>query len=74
MANLRKQGIDSGKSKREEICALSFPGQFSISEEWAEGLDGWFRELHQFPISEMLGKIAELLKKRVKIKIKKLAI
>ena len=52
-----------GKNISSEMCALPFPTQFSISEEWADSLDVGFREIRQYSISETPGKIDELLKR-----------
>ena len=61
-------GWPMGKNKSNEMRAVPFPIQFSISEERAEGLGTSIRNLHQYQISAILDRIIELLRKEGKDK------
>ena len=61
--NGHNQGI------REIGRAPSLMSQKRVADHWLEEIDVWFMKLHQWPISEILDKMIEMLKFQIKQKI-----
>ena len=50
-----------GRNKRGEMCTLPLLGQLTAFGRLLAWFDTWFRKLHQYPISEILDKMVEML-------------
>ena len=56
------------------MCALPLPTQFPIYKDRPRALGSWYRMPYQYPVIEIVDKIAERLKKKEQGEIGKLEI